>query len=218
MQAEFGGEIRYGTWSQDARVPRSPSPIRVEILPLAAVGVIHPSVENKVPGAPLNRRQRHLRQERYRIVVELPPAYRIELPEQAGGIVIPAPPQIARQRPEALLNGSDKTIERSSFAHHGRELGRRFHQHSDFILLKNSRHYGLNDQNTLQHASIDERHAEERLIGLFAGLAEVFESWMVLHLFDGDRLHLLGHQPRQTLLDSHAQSAYTLGPQAERRC
>ncbi len=81
VQTEFRGEIRDGSRTQDARVPRSPGPVRVQILPLAAVRVIHPAVQHKFPGAPFDRRQRHLRQERDGIVIELPPAYRIELAE-----------------------------------------------------------------------------------------------------------------------------------------
>ncbi len=93
VQAEFGGEIRDRTRPQNARVPRSPGAVRLEIFPLAAVGVIDSAVQHQFPRAPLNRRQRHLPQQRDGIVVELPPAYRIEIAEQAGGVVIPAPPQ-----------------------------------------------------------------------------------------------------------------------------
>src|ERR1700681_4091254 len=41
MQAEFSGKIRDGTWTQDARVPRSPGPIRIKILSQAAICVVH---------------------------------------------------------------------------------------------------------------------------------------------------------------------------------
>ena len=45
-------------------------------------------------------------------MIELTPTQRIEIAEQAGGIVIPAPPQVASQRPEPLLSGRDESIER----------------------------------------------------------------------------------------------------------
>jgi hypothetical protein len=43
----------------------------------------------------------------------------------------------------------------------------------------------LNDEDTLQNASIDKRNSEERLIGIFAGLAKVLKARMVLRLLDG---------------------------------
>ena len=95
-----------------------------EIFPLAAIGVVDAAVQHQFAGAALHLRQRNLRQQSDGIVIELPPAHRIEVAEQAAGVVVPAPPQIARQRPEPLLGGRDEAIQSASFADHRRHLGR----------------------------------------------------------------------------------------------
>ena len=97
------------------------------------------------------------------IVIQLPPAHRIQVAEQAGGIVVPAPPEIARQRPQPFLRRSDETVERAGLADHRRDLRRRLRQHADFVFSKDARLDCLHDQHALQHAAIDERHAQKDL-------------------------------------------------------
>ena len=121
------------------------------------------------------------------IVIELPPAHRIEVAEQAGGVVVPAPPQIARQRPEPLLRGRDEAVERARFAHHRRHLRGGLRQHADLVFAESPRLHGLHHQNALQHAAVDQRHAQKRLVGVFAGFPEILEARMVLDLLHGDR-------------------------------
>jgi hypothetical protein len=106
-------------------------------------------------------RERHLGQQRDRIVIQLPPAHRIQIAEQAGGIVIPAPPQIAGERPEPLLHRRDEAIQRARFADHRRHLRGRFHQHLHFVVGEGARFDGLHHQHALQHALIDQRNAAE---------------------------------------------------------
>ena len=74
---------------------------------------------------------------------------------------------------------------------------------------------GLHDQHALQHASIDQRNAEERLVIVFASLVKIFESRMIFRLLDSNRAHLLGDQARQAFVDSHAESADTLAAQPD---
>ena len=74
----------------------------------------------------------------------------------------------------------------------------------------------LHDQNALHNAAIDERNAEERLVLIFAGFFEVFESRMRLHLLDRDRLHLLSYEAGQALMEAEAQGADAFGPKSER--
>ena len=161
--------------------------------------------------------QRILVQQRDRIVIELPPAHRIEIAEQAGGIVVPAPPQISRQRPQPLLDGRDEAVQRARFAHHRRHLGRRLGQHANLVFRKHSRFHRLHHQHALQHAAIDQRNAQEGLVGVFAGFAEILEARMILHLLHGHRTHLLGHQARQPFMQRHAQRADAFRAQPERR-
>ena len=103
MQAELGGKIGDRTRPQHAGVVRAPGAIGLEIFLLAAVGVIDPAVQHQFAGAALDLRQRHLAEQRDRIVIELAPARRIEIAEHVDRVLIPTPPEIARQGPEPLL-------------------------------------------------------------------------------------------------------------------
>ena len=156
-------------------------------------------------------------EQRDRIVIELPPAHRIQIAEQAGGIVVPAPPQIARQRPQPLLRGSDEAIQRARLAHHRRDLRGRLGQHLDFVVRESARLDRLHHQNALQNSAIDQRHAEKGLVGLFARFAEILEARMILDLLDGHRLHLFGHQAREPFVQRHPQRADALRAQSDRR-
>ena len=121
------------------------------------------------------------------------------------------------KRPEAFLRGSDEAVEGARLAHDRRNLrgGRR--QHLAFVFSKGTRFDGLQDQNALQHASVNQRNPEKRLIGIFPGFTEVLKTRVILHLADVHRTHLLGHQTREALMHAHAQSADRLRPQSDRR-
>ena len=93
--------------------------------------------------------------------------------------MIPAPPDVARQLPEFFLRRRNEAIEGARFADDGRDLAGGFSQHADFVLAKDARLFGLDDQHALQHAAIDEGHAEEGVIFLFAGFFEVFVARMI---------------------------------------
>ena len=98
-----------------------------------------------------------------------------------------------------------------------RDLGGGLGQHPHFIFAKDAGLDGLHHQNALQHAAIDQRNAEERLVSIFAGFLEVLEAGMVFDLLHGDRTHLLGDQARQSFVDAHPQSANALRAKSEGR-
>ena len=75
---------------------------------------------------------------------------------------------------------------------------------------------GLHDEHALQHAAVDDRHAEERLVGILAGLAEVLETRMRRRVLHDDGAHLLGDQTGQTFGDAHADAADAFRPQPDR--
>ena len=139
VQTEFGGEVSHRTRPQNAGVPGSPGTVSIEILALAAIGIINSAVQHQLAGAPFHHGQRNLRKQGDGIVIELPPANRIEVAKQAAGVMVPTPPKIARQRPQTFLGGSDKAVQSAGFAYHRADLGRSLAQHSDFILAKNPR-------------------------------------------------------------------------------
>ena len=62
VQSEFRGEIGHRTRPQNAGVPRAPGAVRLQILPLAAVGVVDSAVQHQFLRAALDRRQGNLSQ------------------------------------------------------------------------------------------------------------------------------------------------------------
>ena len=216
MQTEFGGKI--GDWvrPQHACVVRPPGAIGLEIFLLAPVSVIDPAVQHELPGPALDPRQRHLAKQRDWIVIELAPARRVEVEEHVDRVLIPTPPEIARQGPEPLLKRRDEARQSARFGDHRRKLRGGLGHHVDFEVSKTTILDGLDDQDTLQNSPIDERDAEERLVSLFAGFFKIFEARMVSHLLHRDRAHFLRHQAGKPFMDRHAQGADTLGSKSKR--
>jgi hypothetical protein len=92
VYAKFRGEISHGTRPQHTGVARPPGSLRVLVLAQATIGVVDPAMQNELGGTLFEFVERILVQQRDGTVIELTPALRIDIAEQAGGIVIPAPP------------------------------------------------------------------------------------------------------------------------------
>src|SRR4030095_6681622 len=107
------------------------------------------------------------------------PSHCIQIAKETCRFRIPAPPEIARKRPQTFLDGRYKAIEHSRPGNDGRHLRRRLDQHAHFIFVERTRLYGLHNEHTLEHAAIDQRHSDKRLVRVFAGFTEVLESWMI---------------------------------------
>ena len=58
------------------------------------------------------------------------------------------------------------------------DLGGHRDQHADFVLRKGARLHGLHHEDALQTAALHERHAEKRVIRVFAGLGKILETRM----------------------------------------
>jgi len=99
VQPEFGRKISHRTRPQNPGVRRAPGAIGAQILLLAAIGVIDAAVQDQFARALLQFRQGEFGQQSDRVVIQLPKTYRVQVAEQAGRIVIPAPPKITCQRP-----------------------------------------------------------------------------------------------------------------------
>src|ERR1700674_2577802 len=218
VHAKFGGEISHGTGSQHTRVARTPGSLRFFVLTQAAIGVVDPAVQDKFRSARFEFGERILVQQRDRTVIELTPTQRIEIAEQAGGIVIPAPPQVASQRPEPLLGGRDETVEHAGFAHYRRNPGRGLREQANLFLREDTRLQSLNHQNALQHTAINERNSQERLIIIFAGFTEILKPRMIPDVFNGHRADLFRDQAGQSFIDRHAKLADAIMAKPERRC
>ena len=131
-------------------------------------------------------------------------------------VLVPTPPEIAGERPQALLRGADEAVEGAGLADDGSDLAGGFDQHANLVLAEDARVLGLHDEDALQNSAVDQRHAEEGVVHLFAGLLEVLEAGMIADVGDGDGQDLLGDQAGEALADGHAQGADAAGMQAER--
>src|ERR1700676_5124235 len=109
---------------------------------------------------------------------ELAPADRVELAEKTRRLGIPAPPDVAGEGPDALVDGGDELIERTCFTDDGAKLMGGRGQGADLVARECARLDRLDDQDALDHALIDQGDAEEGVEGIFTGLAEVFEARM----------------------------------------
>ena len=185
VQAEFGREVGDGTRPQDCRRGRAPGAVGLQILLLAAVGVVDAAVQHQLGGAALDLVERNFVEQGDGILIRLAPARRVEIAKEADAVVVPTPPEIARERPEALLRRGDEAVEGARLADDGRDLVGRLGQHADLSFAKDAGFFGLNDENALQNSAIDQRHAEEGLVVVFAGFLEVLEARMIAGILDG---------------------------------
>ncbi len=95
---------------------RAPGVRSLQILLLAAIRVVDAAVQQQLAGAAFDGSERHLGKERHGVLIELGPTHGIEVVEQTNAVVIPAPPEIAGQRPQTLLRRRDETVERARLA------------------------------------------------------------------------------------------------------
>ena len=217
VHAKFSGKVRHRTGPQHTGVACAPGALRILVLAQAAIGVVDPAVQDEFGGARLEFGERIFVQQRDRAVIELTPSQGVNIAEQAARIVIPAPPQIAGQRPQPLLSRRDETVERARFAHDVRYPVRRLGEQTNLILREDSRLQGLHHQNALQHAAIDERNSQERVVIVLASLAEVLEARMILDLFHGHRADLFSDQAGQAFTHCHAKFADAFPAQPDGR-
>jgi hypothetical protein len=150
-------------------------------------------------------------------VVELAPQDRIQLSEQAGRVVVPAPPEILRQCGQTLVTGSDEQPAGARLAHDRRELRSCRHHEPHFIPSEHARLDRLDDQHALQKSTVDQRHAQERVVGIFAGFAEILEARVPCRVRDDLRPQLLADQSHQALVEPHSHLAHAFRPQPDSR-
>ena len=149
MKPELGRKICDGPRPQNTSMPCTPGSLSLLIFPQAPVRVVDAAVQGEFSGSRLQLGEWKLRQQGNRIVIKSAPAYGIEIKEQPHRVMVPTPPQVARQSPEPFLRGSNETIERARFAYDRGDLGRRFAQHANFVFREDPWRHGLDNQNAL---------------------------------------------------------------------
>src|SRR5579864_7046980 len=102
--------------TKDTGVPGSPGSIVFKIFEHAPIGVVHAAVEHQFSGASFEFGQRDSVEQRDGIVVHFIPTGWVKVHEDARGVVVPAPPEIARECPKTLLQRRNETVECASFA------------------------------------------------------------------------------------------------------
>ena len=150
-------------------------------------------------------------------MIQLAPAQWIKIAKDPGRIVIPAPPQVAGQRPEPLLYGRYKTVERTGFTDDVRNPVRGLGELRNLTFRKDSRLERLQHQHPLQHTAIDQWNSEERLVGILAGFDEILKARMLPHLFHRYRTNLFRNQADQSFIHGHAQLAHAFRAQPQCR-
>src|SRR6516225_5662761 len=105
MQPKLRGEIGDGPRPKHARVSRSPSLFGIQILLHPTIGIVDSPMQHQLARPLLKLLDRHVFQQRNRIVIEGSPADRIKFPKELSRLVVPTPPKIASQGPEALIGG-----------------------------------------------------------------------------------------------------------------
>ena len=99
MQPELRGEVGHRTGPQHARVGRAPGPVRLQIFLLSPIDVIDAAMQHQFGCAAFDFAELHLVQQRDGILIQFPPARGIQIAKQADAVVVPAPPDVTRQRP-----------------------------------------------------------------------------------------------------------------------
>src|SRR5262245_30788636 len=86
----------------------------------------------------------------------------------------------------------------------------------DFSLVEHTRIDRLYNENSLQHAAINQRHSNEGLEWILAGLTEILETGMISRLLYGNGSNLFGDESRQTFMKSEPQHANALFAKTQR--
>ncbi len=94
VQAELGGKIRHRLGAQHAGMRGAPRGARANVFLQAAIRLIDAAVQHQFRRPHLEPFRRELGQQRDGIVIELPPANRIEIAKQIHDVGMPTPPQI----------------------------------------------------------------------------------------------------------------------------
>ena len=152
------------------------------------------------------------------LCVQLPPQHRIELAEQAGRVGDPSSTRgSAASAPSRRCAGATNWPSVRASLTIGASCAPAVSS-MPHVVGVNTRGSAVCTTSTpcSRPRSID-RHAEERVVRILAGLAEVLEPGMRGGIVDDLRPQLLGDQPGEPFGEPHAHPADALGTQADRR-
>src|SRR5207245_9809131 len=116
--------------------------------------------------------------------------------------------------PKCCLAWRYEAIESAMLAYRGRHLSGGLDKHADFVFVEGAGSLGLNHQNSLQNATINERNSEKGLIVVFACFSEILEAGMLFGVLFGHGPYMLGHQAGEALMNGHTKIANALRTKA----
>ena len=199
VQTKLRGKIGNRAGPEHPGIHGAPGAVCPQIFLLAAIDIVDAAMQTEFGGAAFDFSQGHLVEQRDGILIELPPAGGIEIAKQADAVVVPTPAEIAGDRPKTLLGRGYEPIESARLADYRRDLGGGVIQLANLIFPENPRVFGLHHENTLENAAVDERHAQEGVVYLFARLLEVLEAGVIADVLNRHRHDVLGDQAGEAL-------------------
>ena len=122
VQAELRREVRHRPGAEDAGVPRAPRVLRRQVFLQPPVGLVDAAVKRELRRAQLELIDRDALQQRQRIVIARAPHDRVQIAEQAGALVVPAPPQVPGDRGQPLVDRRHELADRARLADDRRQL------------------------------------------------------------------------------------------------
>ena len=198
-------------------MPHAPRVRGRQVLLHAPIRVVDPAVQAQLGDARLQALRGEPLQQRDRVVRERPPLARVEIAEQAGRLRVPAPPQVRGERRQPPMRGREELAERAGLADDRRHLRARRREQADHVLAVRARLHRLQHQDALQQTAVDQRHAEERVIRVLTGFAEVLEARMARGVLHHLRHKCFADEAGEAFREPHANPAHALRAQADRR-
>ena len=113
------------------------------------------------------------------------------------------------------MGHGDNLFDQLRLADQRRQLGGDSHQHARLVGGKGPRLARLHDEHALENAPLDQRHAQERVVGIFACFREKLEARVGKSVAHHQRSHFLRDQAGQPFVEPHAHVADALRLQAD---
>ena len=216
VQPELGREIRDRPRAEHAGVTGAPRVLRVQVLLQAAIGMIDPPVQRELRRAHLELMHVDLLQQRNRIVIAPLPEHRDRDRETARRSPSPSSTRDSgRCAASRRCTGATNCPSVRASLTIGASCTPSRREHAHVLVGEGPRFRCLDDEHTLEHAAVHDRHAEKRAESVLADVAEILEAGMRDRIRHDDRLRLLGDETGESFGHPHAHLTDALRTQAD---